>query len=232
MSSGPRGQPCARPPVVSCVQAVQYDVYRLYVKRMENIPVVAATEARNTLPALVDAAERGRWPVIDGRSPLVLLSENDGRDLLGDAWMRRRGSTSLTDARATWSDFLRSARETGCQRLTRRGAPFLLAEWGRLSRALAARYRFHTEVISEPSGAVSLWSPELKIFGQGDSYEDAVSDLIDESQVYIEEWFEELRHVLNHRDRAGWVQRLHLLGTDRVALRRTLLEEPVATVDR
>lgn len=83
-----------------------------------------------------------------------------------------------------------------------------------LEGLLAPNYPFRPEVSEGDDGTVSVWLPELAIFGQGEDLDAAVDDLIDEVEVYLEEWEVRLRHAPDHAARAWWVRRLQLATAD------------------
>lgn len=76
-------------------------------------------------------------------------------------------------------------------------------------RALLARYSFHPEVFFEGS-VVSIWLPELAIWGQGVSFTDAQEDLLDEIDQLLGllETDERARLAPNLVDRLPWIYRV------------------------
>ena len=49
---------------------------------------------------------------------------------------------------------------------------------------------FGPEVFFEPE-AVSIWLPELALYGRGQSFEEAMEDLVDEVRDYVDEYLSE-----------------------------------------
>lgn len=66
---------------------------------------------------------------------------------------------------------------------------------------LLSIYEFHPEVIYDDD--VSIWLPEFGIYGSGESYEEAKSDLLEEVLEYIHTYFDKadpsLRQAPNRR---------------------------------
>ena len=110
--------------------------------------------------------------------------------------------------------------------------PLALVGADDLEALLAPSHPFTTEV-SRGEDGVSIWVQEFAIFGQGDDLDAAMDDLIDEIDVYLDEWEARLRHAPDHAARAWWVRRLQL-APDRETVRRMLLPASgeAATSDR
>jgi hypothetical protein len=113
------------------------------------------------------------------------------------------------------------------QGIARHNYRFVLLQVDSVADELATRWCFQPEVIFEPSGMISLWLPELALFGRGSSVEEAKADLLEEMRIYAEDWRDHLRDAPNHRVRAGWVRRIELAEDDE-ALARLLDHEPIA----
>lgn len=79
-------------------------------------------------------------------------------------------------------------------------------------RDVLERYEFTPQVYFE-AGAVSVWLPELAVWGRGSDLAGARTDLLAEVREYIEDFAtdEVLRRAPNHRERAAWVLRARLL---------------------
>lgn len=92
-------------------------------------------------------------------------------------------------------------------------------------RRLLERYEFSPQVYFE-ADAVSIWLPELAVWGRGSDLAAARDDLLDEVREYVEEFAtdEHLRRAPNHRERAAWVLRSRLLSDD--DLQDALFAEP------
>lgn len=92
-------------------------------------------------------------------------------------------------------------------------------------RGFLERYEFSPRVYFE-AGAVSIWLPELAVWGRGPDLAAARQDLLDEVRAYVEDFAtdEQLRRAPNHRERAAWVLRSRLLSDDE--LQDALFAEP------
>lgn len=84
--------------------------------------------------------------------------------------------------------------------------------------ALTEPFGFHPAVYFEPQG-VSIWLPELELWGRGDDFASAHEDLVDEVRQYLEEYLadERLRAAPNHRPHAPWLVRAMLLDDDQLS---------------
>lgn len=68
--------------------------------------------------------------------------------------------------------------------------------------SLLAPYEFHTRVFLD-EGTVSLWVPELGMYGRAASYEDAAEDLVEEVRYYIDEYWGEIDRYRQAPNRAS-----------------------------
>lgn len=59
---------------------------------------------------------------------------------------------------------------------------------------LVADRRFSPEVFGRP-GAVSIWLPELELYGQGDDLQAAKDDLLGEIRTYVDEYLDSSDYV-------------------------------------
>ena len=107
----------------------------------------------------------------------------------------------------------------------RRAAPAVLISLEDLKTVLAG-FEFHPEVLFEAE-AVSVWLPELAIWGRGASFEEAREDLMDEVDELLAQLAasSRLRTAPNIVERLPWIYRLMSTDTDdeRLAL---LFAEP------
>jgi hypothetical protein len=84
---------------------------------------------------------------------------------------------------------------------------------------------FSTKMSRAEDGTVSVWLNELDIYGRGASIAEAVDDLLDEVEDYVEDWEATLHDAPNHKGRAWWVRRVQL-AQDRNELRQMLFPAP------
>lgn len=100
-------------------------------------------------------------------------------------------------------------------RITRRRSdPAVLLSEADL-RALLSRFTFHPEVFFERS-AVSVWLPELALWGRGSSFAEAREDLLDEigQLLGVLEADERARMAPNMVERLPWIYRLSAMESD------------------
>lgn len=67
---------------------------------------------------------------------------------------------------------------------------------------LLAGYEFHPEVLFETQG-VSIWLPELEVYGTGADFEEARDDLVTEVEDYVRDYLADLRRYRSAPNRAG-----------------------------
>lgn len=125
-----------------------------------------------------------------------------------------------TEARANWSQFVDAAEAGEWQLISKYSRRVVAVRAQDLQALLATCYAFRPEVLVEDEG-YAVWLPELDVYGQGATLEEATADLVDAARQYADEWEDGLRHAPNHRPRAGWVRRLQLAGDD-ATLRQVL----------
>jgi hypothetical protein len=103
--------------------------------------------------------------------------------------------------------------------------PVAIVRRDELARLLEERFPFSTRMSRASDGTVSVWLNEFDIFGRGKEIADAVDDLLDEVEQYVDEWEETLHHAPNHARRAWWVRRVQL-AEDRDDLRNIIFPIP------
>jgi hypothetical protein len=137
---------------------------------------------------------------------------------------------SSTDARKRWADVFSRAVEARAPVAIERGGDErgLLIGFDEV-QLLLDRYPFTTEAFFE-DGSVSLWSPELEVYGRGPSFAQAQADLVDEVRAYVDEYFADAQLYLRSPNRARhfpWILRAYV--ADAIGqLERVLLEQPGA----
>ncbi len=140
---------------------------------------------------------------------------------------------SSTDARKRWADVFSRAVADGAPVAIERGGDErgLLIGFDEV-RLLLDRYPFTTEAFFE-DGAVSLWSPELELYGRGPSFAEAQEDLVDEVRGYVEEYLGDARLYLRSPNRAShfpWILRAYVADATG-QLERVLFEPPDTATD-
>lgn len=135
---------------------------------------------------------------------------------------------SYSDARADFANLHEHAVRHLPTRITRRRADpaVLLSEAD--FRTLLSRYAFSPEVFFE-GPIVSIWLPELAIWGRGSSFPEAQADLLDEIDQLLRvlETDERARLAPNMVERLPWIYRLMSAGSDE-DLEEILFAEPAA----
>lgn len=130
-----------------------------------------------------------------------------------------------SDARNAFADIFDAAVAHAPTRIARRrsGEAVLIGREDLL--ALTEPFAFNPAVYFEKQG-VSIWLPELELWGRGSDFESAREDLIDEVRQYLEEWLADarLRAAPNRRPHAPWLVRALLL--DDTQLAESLFAEP------
>ncbi len=119
----------------------------------------------------------------------------------------------MTDARKRWADVFSQAVEDRRPVPIERGGDErgLLIGFDEVMLLLDP-YVFTTEVFFE-RGAVSIWLPELQLYGRGATFEDARADLLDEVNVYVEEFLADARLYLRSPNRASqfpWILKAYV----------------------
>jgi len=115
---------------------------------------------------------------------------------------------SFTEAQRSMSKVVDQVEHGEMVMFSRRQARFVIMEVAEAREAYECCYSFHPEVFFGDDDGVSMWLPELDLHGEGDSIEEAQSDLLEAVGEYLEDWRDELRRYPNHASRRGWVRRL------------------------
>jgi hypothetical protein len=122
-----------------------------------------------------------------------------------------------TQARKQFSPMLDAVEKDGMVAvIERRGFHVVIESRDELDRILSRCFAFNPQVAFSDSGAVSIWLPELGIYGHGPSLEDAEADLVQATLDYVADWQRLLRYAPNHAEKDGYVQRIKLAGNDGV----------------
>jgi prevent-host-death family protein len=109
---------------------------------------------------------------------------------------------AASDVRKRWAEVLRRAvAEKHPVVIGRAGLePALLIGAEELERLLVD-YEFHPEVFFEES-AVSIWLPELTLYGRGENYDEAHEDLVHEVLDYLDDYLGDAPLYLRAPNRA------------------------------
>jgi Antitoxin of toxin-antitoxin, RelE / RelB, TA system len=109
---------------------------------------------------------------------------------------------AVSDVRGRWAEVFRQAvidRHPVAIERGRSERAFLIG-LDELERLLAG-YAFHPEAFFEPE-AVSLWLPELDLYGRAAAFEEAQDDLLAEVRDYVDEYLSEAQLYLRAPNRA------------------------------
>ena len=108
---------------------------------------------------------------------------------------------AVSDVRARWADVFRQAvNERHPVAIERAGSgQALLIGVDELERLIAG-YDFNPEVFFEQD-AVSVWLPELQLYGRGRSFDEAQEDLLAEVRDYLDEYLSEAQLYLRAPNR-------------------------------
>ena len=122
-------------------------------------------------------------------------------------------SISVTDARKRWADvFSRAVEDRWPVPIERAGDERGLLIGFDEVMLLLDPYAFTTEVFFEPD-AVSIWLPELQLYGRGATFEDAQADLVDEVKAYVEEFLADAQLYLRSPNRTAhfpWILKAYV----------------------
>jgi len=120
---------------------------------------------------------------------------------------------TATDARQRWADVFSQAVGARWPVAIARGGDEhgLLIGFDEANLVLQP-YAFSTEVFFE-TDAVSIWVPELDLYGRGATFEEARADLVEEVADYVDEFLEDATLYLRSPNRAAhfpWVLRAYV----------------------
>ncbi len=122
---------------------------------------------------------------------------------------------SYSNARAELANLHEHALRHLPTRITRRRANPAILVSEEDFRVLLSRFSFNPEVFFEAS-TVSIWLPELALWGRGASFAEARADLLDEIEQLLRvlEENERARLAPNMVERLPWIFRLMDAGSD------------------
>ncbi len=173
------------------------------------------TQARSEFSTVLDEAEHGGWSWIQDRQGRrsAVIAVDLLAEVIPDASALVATWHPVAQARAQLPTLHRQLEEAWIG-ISRRRSTYCWVDATDLEARLRGRFPFTTQVIFGEDGSVSLWIPELAIYASAATYEKALTDLVEECAVYVDEWEADLRFAPNHRAREGWVRRLQVLPDD------------------
>ena len=108
---------------------------------------------------------------------------------------------SASDVRNRWSEVFRHAAEGSPVAIERGGVDRAVLIGAEELGRLLENYAFRPDVFFE-ADAVTVWLPELALYGRGESFDAARDDLIEEVRAYVDEYVEEAPLYLRAPNRA------------------------------
>jgi predicted RNase H-like HicB family nuclease len=122
---------------------------------------------------------------------------------------------TVTEARAHFSALIDAA-EAGVPATVRRDKRrAAVVDADRLRHLLAAVRPARAEVVAE-GGGWSILLPGLPIAGDGETFEEALDEMVAALREYAEDWADHLRHASNHEQNWGLVQIIDLSSDEQL----------------
>ncbi|WP_433437291.1 prevent-host-death protein [Nonomuraea sp. CA-141351] len=122
---------------------------------------------------------------------------------------------SYTEARAHLKALLDAAERGRVATVRREAATTALVDVERLRHYLAAVTPSHAQTVPE-AGGWSIIIPGLPIAADGQTFNEAVSEMVDALREYAEDWQDHLLDAPNHRENWGLVQLISLSDDDQL----------------
>jgi hypothetical protein len=120
---------------------------------------------------------------------------------------------SYTEARAHLKALLDAAETGRVATVRRESATTAIVDVERLRHYLAVVSPSRAQVVSE-AGGWSIFVPGLPLSADGGTFEEAVTEMLDEMREYAEDWQDHLLDAPNHRENWGLVQLISLSDDD------------------
>jgi Antitoxin of toxin-antitoxin, RelE / RelB, TA system len=122
---------------------------------------------------------------------------------------------TVSEARAHFSALIDAA-EAGVPATVRRDSRrSAVVDAERLRRFLVTVRPARAEVVAEGDGW-SILLPGLPLAADGDSFEEALDDMVAALREYAEDWADHLRHASNHEQNWGLVQIIDLSSDEQL----------------
>jgi predicted RNase H-like HicB family nuclease len=116
---------------------------------------------------------------------------------------------TYSDARAHLKDLLDAAERGQVATVRRDSARSAVVDVARLRHFLAPLIPSRAEVVAE-GGGWSVFIPGLPVAADGETFEVAITEMVDALREYAEDWQERLADAPNHRENWGLVQLISL----------------------
>jgi predicted RNase H-like HicB family nuclease len=112
---------------------------------------------------------------------------------------------SYTEARAHLKDLLDAAERGRVATVRRETRTTAVVAVDRLRTALASAFPSRAQVVAE-AGGWSVFIPGLPIAADGDTFDEAIDEMVVALREYAEDWQERLLDASNHRNNWALVQ--------------------------
>jgi prevent-host-death family protein len=118
-------------------------------------------------------------------------------------------SDTYSHARAHLKELLDAAEDGRPATVNRDSTVTAVVDANRLRHALSLLVPARAEVVKENDGW-SVMLPGLPIAADGNTFDEAMDDMVDALREYADDWADHLLHTPNHRDNWGLVQLITL----------------------
>ena len=116
---------------------------------------------------------------------------------------------SYTDARNNLKTLLDAAESGSVATVRRDSATAVVLDAKRLRHFLASVMPARAQVVQE-AGGWSVFIPGLPVAADGETFDEAITEMVDALREYAEDWQDHLLHAPNHRGNWGLVQLISL----------------------
>lgn len=129
--------------------------------------------------------------------------------------MRAVHYDSYTEARTHLKDLLDAAQRGRVATVQRDAEKAAVVDVARLRHFLASVMPSGAQVVPE-AGGWSVFIPGLPVAADGESFDEAVDEMVAALREYAEDWQDHLLDAPNHRDNWGLVQLISLSDDDQL----------------
>ena len=120
---------------------------------------------------------------------------------------------TVTEARAHFRALIDAA-EAGIPATVRRDSRrAAVVDADRLRHFLVSVHPARADVVAE-AGGWSVMLPGLPIAAEGETFDEAVDEMVSALREYVEDWADHLRHAPNHEQNWGLIQIIDLSSDD------------------
>lgn len=116
---------------------------------------------------------------------------------------------TVTEARAHFSDLIDAAEAGVPATVRRKRRRAAVVDADRLQHFLVSVHPARAEVVAE-GGGWSVLLPGLPIAADGETFDEAIVEMVVALREYAEDWADHLRHAPNHEQNWGLVQIIEL----------------------